>query len=337
MFRASVMTLKKIWWSSVILRHLVFWVSAALFFLLTVYIVENFRTAVIISVFVFAPAPIPVYLHFLSMKLFFEKRKYVCYAISLVLILVFSGFIFERVFYFMVNDPDSHIAGIPLALFFIVLTTGMKYFKAGITKQYRFQEDRFKQVQAELTLLKSQVNPHFFFNTLNSLYALSLEKSDQVPDVILKLSGLMRYVLDSSNKTAVPLEDEVQFLKSYISLERFRFPEHTDIRISLNGDFKKHLIAPMLLIPFVDNSFKHGLGSSIENGYIHVGISIERNNLKFFIENNKPEQEPRDSTKSPGVGLENVKRRLSLLYPGRHRLNIVDNPKSYRVELLLDL
>jgi hypothetical protein len=337
MFGYLGMAIKKIWQSSIILRHFIFWTSAFLSFFLTVLFIENFGLALRIAAFIIAPAPIPVYLHFLSMKLFFEKRKYVYYVISLIFILVLSGFIFERFFYFILNDPEGNTSGILMALFFVVFSTGMKYFKEGITKQYRFQEDRFKQVQTELALLKSQVNPHFFFNTLNSLYALSLEKSDQVPDVVLKLSDLMRYVLDSSNKKTVPLEDEVQFLKSYISLEQLRLPEKTDIRVSVKGDLQTHCIAPMLLIPFVDNSFKHGLSSSIGDGYIHVSITIERKNLHFQVKNSKPQPESRDKTERPGMGLENVKRRIALLYPDKHQLNIADNPKSYCVELLLNL
>lgn len=337
MFEHLGKAIKKTWKSSLLLRHFVFWSSAFLAFFLTVLFIENFGTALMIATFVIVPAPVPVYLHFLSMRLFFEKRKYVYYVISLIFILVLSGFFFERFFYFVFNDPEGHTSGISMALFFVVLTTGMKYFKEGITKQYRFQEDRFKQVQAELTLLKSQVNPHFFFNTLNNLYALSLEKSEQVPDVVLKLSDLMRYVLDSSNKKTVPLEDEVQFLKSYISLEQLRLPEKTDIRVSVKGNLQTHSIVPMLLIPFVDNSFKHGLNSSIGDGYVHVNINMERKNLHFQVKNSKPQPESRNSSERPGMGLENVKRRIALLYPNKHQLNIADNPKSYCVELLLNL
>ena len=327
----------RIWQSSLALRHLVYWISAYLAFFLTIFFIENFESALEIAAIIIAPAPVPVYLHFLSMRLFFEKRKYVLYVISMLVTLVLSAIIFEMFFNLIVNDPESHTSGLGMALFFIVFSTGMKYFKEGITKQYSFQEDRFKQVQTELALLKSQVNPHFFFNTLNSLYALSLEQSDQVPDVILKLSDLMRYVLDSGNKKTVPLEDEIQFLKNYISLEKLRLPEKTDIRISVKGELKTHTIAPMLLIPFVDNSFKHGLSSSIKDGYVHVSINIERKNLHFQIKNSKSPLESWDNRERLGMGLENVKRRISLVYPNKHQLNISNNPKNYCVELTLAL
>ncbi len=330
-------TIKKIWKKSPVLRHIVYWISTYLAFFLTIFFIEKFGAALEIAAIIIVPAPVPVYLHFLSMRLLFEKRKYVLYVVSLIITLVLSGFFFELVFNLIVNDPESHTSGIGMALFFIVLSWGMKYFREGITKQYRSQEDRFKQVQIELALLKSQVNPHFFFNTLNSLYALSLEKSEQVPELILKLSNLMRYVLDSTNKKTVPLEDEVQFIKSYISLEQLRLPKKSDIRISVTGELTTHYIAPMLLIPFVDNSFKHGLSSSIEDGYVHVDISMERKNLHFQIENSKPPLESRDNTERLGMGLENVRRRIALIYPEKHQLNISNNTNNYFVKLSLTL
>ena len=118
------------------------------------------------------------------------------------------------------KDPDSHTSGLGIAIMFIVMSTGFRYYGRGVKQQYLLQEAEFKRVQAELAVLKSQVNPHFFFNTLNNLYALSLDKSNRVPDVILKLSELMRYVLDSSQKKTVPLEDELRFIGNFVELER---------------------------------------------------------------------------------------------------------------------
>jgi len=330
-------TLKKLWSRSIVLRHLLYWFLAYAAFFFSIYFIEDFDTALQIATVILAPAPIPVYLHFFLMKHFFERRKYPLYIIFLIIIVGLSAICFELFFNFIVNDPESHTSGIGTAMFFIVFSMGMKYFKEGLTRQHRLQEDRYKQVQTELALLKSQINPHFFFNTLNSLYSLSLEQSQQVPKVILELSDLMRYVLDSGNKKSVPLKDEVQFIKNYISLEKLRLPESTDIQISVKGDMNSHSIAPMLLIPFVDNSFKHGLSSSIEDGYIHVDITMEKKHLNFRIENSKPQYEISNSKASPGVGLENVKRRISLLYPDKHQLNILDNPYNFCVELAIIL
>jgi len=328
---------KKLWLRSIVLRHLLYWLLAYIAFFFSIYFIDKFDTALQIATVIIVPAPIPVYLHFFSIKHFFERRKYALYVISVIIIVVLSAVCFELFFNFIVNDPESHTSGIGTAIFFIVFSMGMKYFTEGLTRQHRLQEDRFKQVQTELALLKSQINPHFFFNTLNSLYSLSLEQSQQVPKVILELSDLMRYVLDSSNKKIVPLKDEVQFITSYISLEKLRLPEHTDIRISIKGDLNSHSIAPMLLIPFVDNSFKHGLSSSIEDGYIHVEITMEKKELYFRIENSKPQNGINESEERSGVGLDNVKRRIALLYPDKHQLNILDNPHNFCVELTLTL
>jgi len=328
---------KKLWLRSIVLRHLLYWLLAYIAFFFSIYFIDKFDTALQIATVIIVPAPIPVYLHFFSIKHFFERRKYALYVISVIIIVVLSAVCFELFFNFIVNDPESHTSGIGTAIFFIVFSMGMKYFTEGLTRQHRLQEDRFKQVQTELALLKSQISPHFFFNTLNSLYSLSLEQSQQVPKVILELSDLMRYVLDSSNKKIVPLKDEVQFITSYISLEKLRLPEHTDIRISIKGDLNSHSIAPMLLIPFVDNSFKHGLSSSIEDGYIHVEITMEKKELYFRIENSKPQNGINESEERSGVGLDNVKRRIALLYPDKHQLNILDNPHNFCVELTLTL
>ncbi|MBN1272843.1 MAG: histidine kinase [Candidatus Aminicenantes bacterium] len=328
---------KKLWSRSLVLRHLLTWFLAYMAFFFSIYFIDKFDTALQIATVIIVPAPIPVYLHFFSIKHFFEKRKYTLYLISLIIIVGLSAVCFELFFNFIVNDPESHTSGIGTAIFFIVFSMGMKYFKEGLTRQHHIQEDRYKQVQTELALLKSQIHPHFFFNTLNSLYSLSLEQSQQVPNVIIELSDLMRYVLESSNKKRVPLKDEVQFIKSYISLETLRLPESADIQISVKGDLNSHSIAPMLLIPFVDNSFKHGLSSSIEDGYIHVEITMEKKHLYFRIENSKPQNEISKSKERPGVGLENVKRRILLLYPHKHELNISDSPNNFCVELKLTL
>ena len=328
---------KKFWSRSIILRHLLYWLLAYAAFFFSIYFIDKFDTAIQIATVIIVPAPIPVYLHFFSIKHFFEKRKYALYVISLILIIVISAFCFELFFNFIVNDPESHTSGIGTAIFFIVFSMGMKYFTAGLKRQHRIQEDRYKQVQTELDILKSQINPHFFFNTLNSLYSLSLEQSQQVPEVVLELSDLMRYVLDSGNKKSVPLKDEVQFIKNYISLEKLRLPGSTDIKISVKGDLNSHSIAPMLLIPFVDNSFKHGLSSSIEDGYVHVDITMDKKHLYFRIENSKPQNEISKSKATPGVGLDNVRRRILLLYPEKHQLNIRDNPHNFIVELTLTL
>jgi LytS/YehU family sensor histidine kinase len=184
-------------------------------------------------------------------------------------------------------------------------------------------------------LLKSQIQPHFFFNTLNNLYALSLDKSDRVPEVIITLSDLMRYILDSSKKKEVTLAEEVKFIENYLGLEKLRFSESADVRFNVLGDASGKKIAPMLFIPFVENSFKHGMMEPQRNGYVNVSLTIRESELEFVVENSKSDSVQEKEKDSDQLGLKNVKRTLELLHPKMHSLTILDEKKRYRVELKL--
>lgn len=335
-FNSNDTIMKKLWKNQVF-RHILFWLGAFAFLYLTVEIWESSSLALEIAAIIIIPAPVPVYLHFYVLKQFFEKRKYVPYVISLIVIIIGSGFLAELIFWIIIHDPNSHTSGIGLAIFYLAFSTALKYYRQGIKNKYRLQEAEFKQLQTELALLKSQVNPHFFFNTLNNLYALSLDKSELVPEMILKISDLMRYVLESSRKKEVGLRQEVEFLQNYIALEKLRFHTASDIKFRIAGQTEKKMIAPMLLIPFIENSFKHGASSTTGNFYIHIDLAINENGLFFSVKNNKQENYKAVSQSSSKSGLNNVKRRLELLYPNRHKLEIQEKAELYEVNLEIKL
>lgn len=324
-------------WKHQVFSHIFFWISAFVLIFVTVNIWESSLLALKIAAIIVVPAPIPVYLHFYVLTHFFETRRYKWYIISLIAIIIGSGFLTELIFWIIVNDPESHTSGILLSVFYILFSSALKYFRHGIRQQYRLQEVEFKQLQTELALLKSQVNPHFFFNTLNNLYALSLDKSDRVPEVILKISELMRYVLESSMKKDVILAQEVEFLQNYIDLEKLRFSAEKDIKFEISGKLDDKKIAPMLLIPFVENSFKHGANSTTADFFVHINLFIKENLLSLSVENNKQENYKTDPDASPRSGLMNLKRRLELLYPDRHRLQIEENAKLFKIDLEIRL
>jgi len=330
----SALIIKKAW-DNPVLRHVCFWVVAFAVLYVSIFILGGHRIALIICTAVIVPGPIPVYAHFLVQNVFLEKKKYIHYIASIILIVVVSGFLIELVFTTIERDPGSHINGFAVAFILIVITSGLKYYIQGLRQRHRIQEAEFKQVKTELTLLKSQIQPHFFFNTLNNLYALSLDKSDRVPEVIIALSELMRYILDSAKKKEVPLAEEVKFIENYLGLEKLRFTENADIRFNVLGDTSRRKIAPMLFIPFVENSFKHGMMEPAKNGYVHVSLTTRENELEFIVENSKIDLFQRTEKSSNPLGLENVKRTLELLYPKAHRLTILDEEKRYRVELKL--
>lgn len=211
-----------------------------------------------------------------------------------------------------------------------------------ISDWQRHQRDRkdleTQRMQSEIKFLKSQINPHFLFNTLNSLYALTLKKSDKAPEIVIKLSEMMRYMLYESNERRVPLQKEVNYIQNYLALEALRQSGHADIRFNVEGQITDQTIAPLIFIPFLENSFKHGLNHQISDGYVHVTMKVLDNKLLLRILNSKPAQLPQPSEKtSGGIGLANVQRRLNLLYPNQYKLDIEDSDKEHIVELSLAL
>jgi two-component system LytT family sensor kinase len=211
-----------------------------------------------------------------------------------------------------------------------------------ISDWQRHQRDRkeleTQRMQSEIKFLKSQINPHFLFNTLNSLYALTLKKSDKAPEIVIKLSEMMRYMLYESNERRVPLQKEVNYIQNYLALEALRQSGQADIVFNVEGQITDQTIAPLIFIPFLENSFKHGLNHQISEGYVHVTMKVLDNKLLLRIVNSKPAQAPLPTEKnSGGIGLANVERRLNLLYPTQYKLDIEDNDKEHIVELSLAL
>ncbi len=196
-----------------------------------------------------------------------------------------------------------------------------------------------KTIESELRFLKTQINPHFLFNTLNSLYALTLKKSDDAPEVVLQLSEMMRYMLYDCNEPMVLLSKEVNYIENYLKLEQLRMKKNANIKFIAEGDISTQRVAPLLFIPFIENTFKHGASNQIKEIYIYITLKIIDGQIAFTCENNKPEVLPNFNTgkKSGGIGLVNVKRRLDLLYPEKNHLKIADSPDSYKVELTIDL
>lgn len=196
-----------------------------------------------------------------------------------------------------------------------------------------------EKLEAELKFLKSQIHPHFLFNTLNSLFSLTLKKSDSAPEVVLKLSNLMRYLLHETNAKYVKLSKEVNYIKDYIDLEKLRYQNRVDISFNVYGNIKDVYIAPMLILPFVENSFKHGVCQDTEETWITIELSVQGNQLTLKVENSlAPDIENIiNSDYIKGIGLHNVKRRLELIYKDRYELKNVKGEFSFQVILKLNL
>ncbi|MBS2096948.1 sensor histidine kinase [Carboxylicivirga linearis] len=192
------------------------------------------------------------------------------------------------------------------------------------------------KLEAELIFLKNQVHPHFLFNTLNSLYSLILKKSDQSLEVVLKLSGLLRYMLYETNAPEVSLDKELESIKNYLELEQIRYGKRVELSFNVWGDFSSHRIAPMLLLPFIENSFKHSTKGFSGIAMIAIEIGCKGHELILKVENSKPSGNEKSELAS-GIGLHNVKRRLDILYPNQHQLKIEDENESFLVILKMNL
>ncbi len=199
------------------------------------------------------------------------------------------------------------------------------------------QEIATKTVTSELQFLRSQINPHFLFNTLNSLYALTLKKSDIAPEIVLKLSEMMRYMLYECNEKTVLLSNEINYIKNYLDLERLRHGAGADIQLNINGEITDQRIAPLFFIPFLENSFKHGLNHQLKNGFVHIDLNVSKTQVHFSIRNSKPEQMPMAPAKrAGGFGLANVRHRLELIYPEKHQLRVMVGPQAYEMDLVIE-
>jgi sensor histidine kinase YesM len=219
-----------------------------------------------------------------------------------------------------------------VCVFFITL----KLMKEWHLKQEEKQILSRENAQAELQLLKAQVHPHFLFNTLNSIYSFTLARSSQAADLVSKLSDMMRYMVTSGEAGQVALEKELKMIRDYIALEQVRYGSRLDLTVTITGDYTAKLVAPMLMIPFVENAFKHGAGKTWPMPWIRLIIEIKNDKLHFQLDNSKPPGHAEHNGKN-GIGLTNIQKRLRLLYPDTHNLELQDLYDSFTVRLQVPL
>jgi two-component system LytT family sensor kinase len=196
------------------------------------------------------------------------------------------------------------------------------------------REERQERLQSELSFLRSQISPHFIFNILNSIVYLIRSKSDLAEPVTIKLSELMRYMLYDSNDAQIPLEKELSYLENYVELQKIRFEEDVEISLRVKGETAGQLIEPMLMIPFVENAFKHGVGL-VREPVIDIDLMFDHKEMTFKVRNKITPDTSGEKDNSSGIGLQNVRRRLELLYPDAHRLELTREGEWFVAELWL--
>jgi two-component system, LytTR family, sensor kinase len=198
----------------------------------------------------------------------------------------------------------------------------------------KIRDELINQRQAgELALLKSQVNPHFLFNTLNNIYSLVYQKSEKAPEAVMKFSAIMRYVLYETNVEKVDIEKEIEYLKSYIELQKLRYKQPGLVSLSIEGNTGAVTVAPMLLIPFVENAFKHG--SFMHQPAITILLYTGSDQIRLEVSNYLKKDRQATELESGGIGLFNIRRRLELIYPGKYQLEIKEDEGQFKVKLLI--
>jgi hypothetical protein len=315
-----------------------FWASFGSFFSWTISWDLLILSFSYITVYVF----VPKYLY---------KKKYVSFCVSVLLLLCTLQCINSILIYYQINKTFNFIAGIHPHEFFqwgafirvlgnpplvCGLLLSLKSLKNWQLKKIENESLTRANTNAELQLLKSQIHPHFLFNTLNNIYSYSLNDKSEAAGLVKKLKQTVHYMIAECNHPYVPLKNELNMIANFIELEKIRYGNRLSMQVELINSEENHLIAPLLMIPFVENSFKHGVSQMLEHPGIHLKIYVEKNILYFFLNNSKPRESlSRENRK--GIGLENVRKRLDILYPGKHTLLIVVTDDNFTVEMQISL
>ncbi|MGC4103177.1 sensor histidine kinase [Ferruginibacter sp.] len=216
------------------------------------------------------------------------------------------------------------------------ISCAIKLMKFWYLKEQRNLQLQKENVAAQMQLLKAQVHPHFLFNTLNNIYSYSQETAPRAARLVTGLSDMLRYMLYECDQPLVPLSKEIKLLQDYCSLEKVRYGKNIDIQLSVPENDPSFSIAPLLLLPFVENSFKHGASKMVDGTWISITITLDNNRMKMKVVNSKPLEDDAVHSK-PGIGIANAKARLELLYPARYILNITNEPEVFIVNLSLEL
>jgi two-component system LytT family sensor kinase len=268
------------------------------------------------------------------------RRKYLYYILSLILVLAVLS-LFE-IIYFQLGGrrgPGFHLRGFLLFnfspfLFIIAGSTAFRMFSDKRKEEQKRKEKEAENLKSELSFLRSQISPHFMFNVLNNIVALARKKSDLVEPSLIKLSSLMRYFLYENEKEKVSLQKEIEYLQSYIDLQQQRFGSNVAVNVFISETDSNYEIEPMLLIPFVENAFKHGV---VRDGSINISLEVRSEILHFSVTNRYHEKPEEAKDETPGIGLANVMRRLNLLYENNHMLLITKRGGFFKVSLELKL
>ena len=339
---------KKINWSRILCKiglHLLFWILIVTYFAWGFGLDVNPKQSFLNALFYLPGHLIMVYalLYFLVPK-YLLKRRFLPFFIGFTLFVTICTLYTVIAQLSVNNDPSVGGAKISVGrniLPFIhvgAIATSIKLLKHWYFQKQLTIEAEQQRTIAELKLLKAQLHPHFLFNTLNNLYSHTLEASPKSPEIVMKLSGLLRFMIYESNNPRLPLTKELELLQNYIALEQLRYGERLDISIAVKGSVEKYQIAPLLLLPFLENAFKHGTSKQIDQCWISFNLAVQEDSMNFKLVNSVDPNAEADSGKLGGLGLQNVEKRLQLLYKDKYNLNTIKLEDSFVVtfDLMLE-
>ncbi len=341
-----------------VLSHILFWV--VLFMTSTILTILNIgeikQTFIHNGILLIPQLLAAYYLTYYQVPQLLLKKRYGAFTFSLILsILCFSfigrvlivhvaeplyrtDFVQESLLQILADPLYLLISYFPGVYLFPIIMLLVKSLKVRSEEKHRLEVLEKEKAKTELNFLKAQIQPHFLFNTLNNLYALTLEKSDNAPEVVVKLSEILDYMLYQCNDPKVPLHKEIDLLQNYLELERLRYGDRLDLEFVQNVEQANQMIAPLILISFVENAFKHGASKNPINPKIRISLTNTPNQLEFEVFNNKLKEEDNQELKSThGVGAVNIQRQLDLIYPGAYDLQIGETPDDYRIKLSLSI
>lgn len=275
------------------------------------------------------------------MPLLFDRKRYMYYGFALLSMIAVSTQLNVFITAYLSPNYESSLLGeiyngLDTLMFVLAFGSG-QLIRKYVAQTQRMRQLEDERLKAELSFLKAQINPHLLFNTLNTLYSHSLEQAPQTPQMILKLSELMRYMLYETNESKVELRKEIDYLSNYIALQQLRIQDRGEVVFEVKAPVDTLKIAPMLLISFVENAFKYSMDSLTENIFIIIELVVVDTTLHFKVHNNYEQLEVLPMKTHGGLGLQNTKKRLDLAYPDRHQLEIHEHAPDFIVQLSLQL
>ncbi|MDP1621212.1 MAG: histidine kinase [Bacteroidales bacterium] len=332
-----------------VIQHFVFWILSY-YILIHVFASSSeiqSTDQIYTMVFLFTIA-IGVYVNlFLLIPVFLNKGRYISYGLLLASCVLASAYLNQLTFTLIIDlilpgyyfiSYFSFIDILKIMVAFIGITSLIKlskgYFLLLEARAQLLQMQKEKS-EAELQALRAQVNPHFLFNSLNSIYAMVLKRSDKASETILKLSDILRYILYETSNEYVKLATELEHMQAYIGLQKIRSGPNAKIEVTINGEPHSRKIAPLLFLPLIENSFKHGVKGETGPSFIIMKWEIEDRLIRFVVENNKGQAEEAHDDRHNGIGIINLKKRLDMAYPGKHHFEISETEDRFKAELLI--